>query len=199
MKRVLVAYATFSGSTAEVAQVIREELGKGGASVEVLPIGEVSDLAGWDAVVLGAPMILGWHRQALRFLRRHRTALKEKLLAVFVTAISLTQTGDDEVDGVSIVVDEKLPKPPASPGRLTLRERYARLSNYCRPILRAARPARPVSIGVFGGRLEYGRLKWWAVVFAMVIVQAAAGDRRNWEAIRAWANSLLVAFNLETP
>jgi menaquinone-dependent protoporphyrinogen IX oxidase len=45
-----------------------------------------------------------------------------------------------------------------------------------------------VSIGVFGGRLEYGRLKWWAVLFAMFIVQAPAGDKRNWPAIRAWAD-----------
>jgi menaquinone-dependent protoporphyrinogen oxidase len=199
MKRVLVAYTTFAGSTAEVAQAIGEELAKGGVNVEVLPIGEVKALEGWDAVVLGAPMILGWHGQALRFLRRQRTALRHIPLAVFVTAISLTQTGEDAVKGVPVVVDRRLPKPPRTPGRLTLRERYARLGNYLRPILRAARPARPVSIGVFGGRLEYGRLKWWAVVFAMVIIQAAAGDRRDWEAIRAWANSLLVAFNLETP
>ena len=47
-----------------------------------------------------------------------------------------------------------------------------------------------MSIGVFGGRLEYGRLPWWAVVFAMFIIQAPAGDKRNWPTIRAWAAGL---------
>jgi len=50
---------------------------------------------------------------------------------------------------------------------------------------------------VFGGRLEYGRLKWWAVLFAMLIVQAPAGDRRNWTAIRSWAADLPAVFQLE--
>ena len=198
MKRVLVAYATFAGSTTEVAQVVGEELGKVGLRVEVLPIGEVREVQGYDAVVVGAPMILGWHRQALSFLRRHREALQRTPLAAFVTAMSLTQTGETSVEGVPITLDEQLPKAPHSPGRLSYRERYATLANYCRPILKASRPARPVSIGMFAGRMEYGRLKWWAVLFAMVIIQASAGDRRNWPAIRAWAAGLPSIFRLET-
>jgi hypothetical protein len=120
-------------------------------------------------------------------------------LAVFVTAISMTQTGETSLDGVPVTVDEKLPKTPENEERLNFRERYARLSNYLGPILKATRPSKPVSIGVFGGRLEYGRLKWWAVLFVMLIIQAPAGDKRNWEAIRAWAAGLPAAFQIETP
>jgi menaquinone-dependent protoporphyrinogen IX oxidase len=105
-------------------------------------------------------------------------------------AMSLTQTGEMSAGDVPVYVDEKLPKAPVKEGSLSFRERYARLSNYLRPILKAARPARPVSIGVFGGRLEYGRLKWWAVLFVMLVIQAPAGERRNWEAIREWAAGL---------
>jgi hypothetical protein len=50
---------------------------------------------------------------------------------------------------------------------------------------------------VFGGWLEYGRLKWWAVLFAMLVIQAPAGDRRNWEMIRAWAAELPAALQVE--
>ena len=52
---------------------------------------------------------------------------------------------------------------------------------------------------MFAGRLEYGRLKWWAVLFVMLIIQATAGDRRNWPAIRAWAAELPAALGLELP
>lgn len=197
MNRMLVIYATMAGSTAEVAQVVCEELEKNGIQVDCLPISDVKDLKGYDGVVVGAPMIMGWHRSALRFLKQHRNALREIPMAVFVTAMSLTETGETSVGGVPVCVDEKLPRPPEKEGSLKFKERYARISNYLQPVLKAASPSKPVSMGVFGGRLEYGRLKWWAVLFAMLIIQAPAGDRRNWPVIRAWAAGLPVAFQLD--
>lgn len=199
MKKILVTYATFAGSTVDVARAVGEEIAKSGAQVDVLPLGEVKGLEAYDGVVVGGPMIMGWHRDALGFLKKHREALNRIPLAVFVTAMSLTQTGDGSVGSVPIYLDEKLPKFPEKEGRLNFRERYARLSNYIQPILAATRPVKPASIGVFGGRLEYGRLKWWAVLFVMVIIQAPAGDRRNWTAIRSWAAGLPSALQFKTP
>jgi menaquinone-dependent protoporphyrinogen oxidase len=196
MKRILVTYATMAGSTAEVAQAIAEEIAKNNLQVDVLPLHEVKTLADYDGVVVGAPMIMGWHREALRFLKQHRKALQQVPFAIFVMAMSLTQTTESLVDSVPVYVDEKLPKAAQHASRLTFKERYARLSNYLHPILRATQPFKPVSIGVFGGRMEYGRLKWWAVLFAMVIIKAPAGDRRNWDAIHSWAASLPAAFQL---
>lgn len=193
MKTILVTYATMAGSTADVAQAVRDEIARHGVQVDVLPLIEVQDLTPYDGIVVGGPMIMGWHRDALGFLKQHRATLQRLPLAVFVTAMSLTQTGVSSVDGVPVTVDKTLPKPSQVEGRLNFRERYARLENYIRPILRTIYPARPVSIGVFGGRLEYGRLKWWAVLFAMLVIQAPAGDRRNWAAIRAWAATLPTA------
>ncbi|WP_374689485.1 flavodoxin domain-containing protein [Promineifilum sp.] len=190
MKPILVTYATMAGSTAEVAQAVAEEIEKSGLPVEVRPVDQVNDLEAYAAVVVGGPMIMGWHRAAMGFLKRNRQAWQHVPLAVFVLAISLTETGEREVDGLPIVVDETLPKAPATPGRLSFRERYAQLSRYVGPILAAARPARPVSVGVFGGRLALGGLPWWAMLFVGVIIQAPAGDRRNWAAIRAWAAGL---------
>lgn len=199
MKRILVTYASMAGSTAEVARVVAEEIARSGSRVDVLPLSQVKSLEGYDGVVIGGPMIMGWHRAALGFLRQHRAALRRISLAVFVLAMRLTQTGETAVDGVPVYVDEDLSQPPANEGRLDRKERYARLANYVRPILAAARPVKPASVGMFGGRLEYGRLKWWAVLFAMLVVQARAGDRRNWSAIRSWAAALPAALNLEAP
>lgn len=197
MKRILVTYATMAGSTADVAQTIAEAFNRSDVQVDILPLAQVESLAGYDGVVVGGPMIMGWHRQAMGFLKKHRQALQQMPLALFVMAISLTQTGETSVGGVPIYVDDKLPKSPEQPGHLRFRERHTRVSHYIQPILTAVRPVRPVRIGIFGGRLEYGRLKWWAVLFVMVIIQAPAGDRRNWTAIRAWAAELPVAFECE--
>lgn len=194
MKRVLVTYATMAGSTAEVAKAIGEELRKSELEVDVRNVDEVASIDGYDGVVVGGPMILGWHRAARRFLRRNRRAFESTPLAVFVTAMALTDAPWEGLEGVEVTVDDTLPKPPKVEGKLSFRERYATLSNYLRPILRATKPFTPESIGVFAGRMEYGRLKWWAVIFAMVIVQAQAGDRRDWPAIRSWAAGLRSTF-----
>ncbi|MCU0488809.1 MAG: flavodoxin domain-containing protein [Anaerolineales bacterium] len=213
MTKILVAYTSMAGSTAEVARAVGEEIAQRGFQVDVLPISEIGEksitknLDDYAGVVVGAPMIMGWHREALRFLQQQRKAFQRIPLAVFVMAMSLTQAGetsiksdtDQGVDHTPVTVDEKLPKPPLNANRLKFRERYARLSNYLRPILKATRPAKPASLAVFGGRLEYGRLKWWAVLFVMLVIQAPAGDRRNWPAIREWAAGLPKAFGLEQP
>jgi menaquinone-dependent protoporphyrinogen oxidase len=193
MTTILVAYATLAGSTAEIAQAVAEELTHQGFQTQLRRLAEVKSLTGYDAVVLGAPMILGWHRGALGFLSKHRRELKKIPLAVFAVAMSLTQTGETSLDGVPVWIDENLPKAPEQPGKLNFRERYATTGNYLRPILRTVKP---VSTAIFGGRLEYGRLKWWAVLFAMLLVQAPAGDRRNWASIRTWAATLPDAFRL---
>jgi menaquinone-dependent protoporphyrinogen oxidase len=194
MNRILVTYATLSGTTVDVAKAVGEEIAKAGLKVDVMPLIEVKSLDLYDGVVLGGPMIMGWHRAAQGFLRKHRGELNRIPLAVFVTAMSLTSTATASLDGVPLYIDENLPKAPEKEGRLNFRERYADVVNYARPILAAARPSKPVSFGFFGGRLDYGRLAWWAVIFAMFIIQAPAGDKRNWPAIRRWANGIPDAF-----
>ena len=134
-------------------------------------------------------MIMGWHRRALRFLKKNRQSLKRIPLAVFVTCMSLTKTEETNVRGVLVMVDENLPKPPKDATRLGFKERYARVSNYLRPILNAC-PVKPVSIGIFAGQLNFSNMKWWSMIFVVLILQAKAGDQRNWDAIRNWAHSL---------
>lgn len=195
MKKILVTYATMSGSTAEVAQVVGEEIAGEGAQVDVLPLEKVTGLAAYGAIVLGAPMIMGWHRSAIGFLKRNRKELEHMPLAVFATAMSLTSTGETAVKEVPVCVDPILGKPPKNPQKPTFRENYSSVSRYASPILDAAAPTRPVSVAFFGGMLDTNRLKLLAKLFVMFVVQAPPGDRRNWKAIRSWAGSLLPLFN----
>jgi len=82
---VLMAYATRNGSTGQVAEEIAEGLREHGAQVVVRPAREVREpVTGYDLVVLGAPLYSGrWHRDAHRFLRRHRGELPGVPVAVF--------------------------------------------------------------------------------------------------------------------
>ncbi|MCX5257139.1 flavodoxin domain-containing protein [Streptomyces canus] len=82
--KVLVAYGTTNGSTAQVAETIGEVLHKDGLTVDVLPARSVASVSSYDAVVVGGALYAGrWHKDARRFVRRHRRALAERPLWLF--------------------------------------------------------------------------------------------------------------------
>jgi len=81
---VLIVYASKHGSTEQVAHGIGEKLRGLGLTTEVEPAGEVRDLTGFRAVLVGGSIYMGrWHPDARRFLRRHRRALERLPFAVF--------------------------------------------------------------------------------------------------------------------
>jgi menaquinone-dependent protoporphyrinogen oxidase len=83
-KPILVAYATKHESTHEVADAIAVRMRIRGAEVDVRPASEVGTLAPYGAVVLGGALYAGrWHRDARRFLARHREQLRQMPVAVF--------------------------------------------------------------------------------------------------------------------
>jgi menaquinone-dependent protoporphyrinogen oxidase len=190
MNKILVTYATNAGSTAKIAEAVAAELAKT-AQVDILPLEKATVLDGYSAVVLGAPMILGWHRGALAFLKRNQAALSQKKLAIFVTCINLTKTDETSLGDVPLFVDEKLPKAPKNPARLSFKENYSTLKNYLTPILKLVKP---VSIGLFGGSLQYFSMKWWQAPFVLFVIQAMPGDKRNWKAIAEWAGQVAGKF-----
>ena len=190
MSNVLLAYATNSGSTEEVARAVAEELGKNGNQVDVRQLDDVGSLEAYQLVVIGAPLIIGWHRSALNFVKKHRAILARVRVAYFFTGMSLTDTSESKLGPIPIYVDPELAKPPKKPGHLSLKENYARVSNYLAPLLRAAPQIKPASVAFFGGKLELFRLNFLQMLFVMVIIQAQPGDHRNWAAIREWAGGL---------
>ncbi|WIM92914.1 flavodoxin domain-containing protein [Actinoplanes oblitus] len=85
MARILVAYATRNGSTREAAEAVATAATAGGATAQAMPARLVTaPLSDWDLIILGAPIYSGrWHRDAHRFLRRHRHELDGVPVAVF--------------------------------------------------------------------------------------------------------------------
>jgi menaquinone-dependent protoporphyrinogen oxidase len=72
MEKILIAYTTNSGTTTEVAKTIGEELAKAHAQVEILRLEEILTLEPYTAVVIGAPMMMGWHRTAVKFVKAYQ-------------------------------------------------------------------------------------------------------------------------------
>ncbi len=81
---VLVAYATKSGATAEIARTIGEELRLTGLRVDVRPVEEVGDVTPYDAVLLGSAIYLGkWRREALEFGESQANLLRTRPVWLF--------------------------------------------------------------------------------------------------------------------
>ncbi len=192
-KNVLVAYATLSGSTSEVASAVAAELRRSGSRVDFRRLQDVSNLESYDLVVIGAPMILGWHREAMAFIKAQQKTLSRVPVAYFVTAMSLTKIPENRVATIPVCVDPLLAKAPRNPEKFSRRERYSTPANYLHPALIAAPLVRPVSVGFFGGKMDYHRLSFFQRLFARWIIGAPQGDFRNWDLIREWASGLAKA------
>jgi menaquinone-dependent protoporphyrinogen oxidase len=76
MRRVLVAYASRYGSTAEVAREIASVLTGAGLSVDVMPVEQARDLSPYEAIVLGTAVRMEKPLKAtLTFATEHRREL----------------------------------------------------------------------------------------------------------------------------
>jgi len=75
--RVLVAYASKYGGTAEIAEALAKAMRESGVDAEARQAAEVTDLAGYGAAVVGSGVYAGrWAGDARTFVRKNRGALR---------------------------------------------------------------------------------------------------------------------------
>lgn len=157
-KKLLVAYATSYGSTQEIAEEIAKTLRENKQNVDLLPMRDVQSLNEYDALILGAPLYMfHWHKDALRFMKKHQQALKTIPAAVF--ALGPFNDKEEEWKEVRSEITREMAKFPW----------FA-----------------PVAVEVFGGKFDPTKLRFpWNLLPAMKNIPAS--DIRDWNAIRAWA------------
>jgi len=159
--KILVAYATKAGSTAEVAAEIgRVVESKGDCKVDVHPVGKVKEVGGYDAVIIGSAIRAGkWLPEATKFVEEHRDALSQVPVAYFL--VCLTMMEDTE-------------------------EKRREVAAYLDPVREMVQP---VDVGLFAGVMDYAKLPF-IFRLMMKAMKSPKGDFRNWEAIRDWAGQV---------
>jgi menaquinone-dependent protoporphyrinogen oxidase len=158
---ILVAYATRYGSTQEVAEQVATTLRESGLEVSLQPARQVRTLEGYRAIILGASLYMfRWHKDARRFLRRHRQALTGRPVAIF--ALGPIHDEAKEYQDARAQLDKQLARFPW----LT-----------------------PVAIEMFGGVWDPSKLGFPFNALP-ALKDEPVSDIRDWEAIRAWAGSL---------
>jgi menaquinone-dependent protoporphyrinogen oxidase len=188
--KILVVYTTNAGSTGEVADVIGETLAQNGTQADVRQIKDVSGVSAYDAVLVGGPMILGWHNEAVQFVETHQRDLSQKPVAYFLTALSLTTSPETDLDTVPVYLDPSLAKPPKNGKKLSRTERFTTVASYLEPALTKAPQIKLISAGFFAGKLDYGRLNLFQKLFVRFVIRGEEGDFRDWDTIRTWADEV---------
>jgi menaquinone-dependent protoporphyrinogen oxidase len=162
---ILVTYASRTGSTAGVAEAIGKTLAERGVQVEVRPMQDVTDLAPYQAVVAGSAIQEGrWLPEAMHFMRTHQAVLARKPFAAFLVCMTLAMKN----------------------------EQYHRIVTEWLDPVRAL--VKPVSEGFFAGTLDIRKVPSFRKRLGFRVSVAfgvwSEGDHRDWDAIRAWANTL---------
>ena len=87
--RVLVAYATYAGSTQEVAVEIGKMLGERGFSVDVIPVLEQPQVDDYQFVLIGSAVYGSrWRSEAVDFVDANQVALRRVLVALFSVCLA---------------------------------------------------------------------------------------------------------------
>ena len=155
--KILVAYATKAGSTAEAVEAVGEELRNMGAEVDVRLAKDVKDLKQYSAVILGTGIRMGkWVPEATKFVETNREALSQVPVAFFVVCLTMKEDTEENRRTVEAYLD---------------------------PVCEVAKP---LGKGLFAGVIDYSKLSFSARMMTKAM-KISEGDFRDWETIRAWA------------
>ncbi len=166
-RSILVAYASMSGSTGEVAGAVGRALCGPNITVDIRLIGKVTDISTYDAVIIGSAIRSSrWLPEAESFLRENRKRLRNLPVAYFLSCLTLAKPGEEP-------------------------RRMARAM--MEPLLKEVPEVRPLGLGLFAGVLDYSKFGFGmrtVLRYKMWSKGVREGDYRDWTAIRKWALSL---------
>ena len=166
--KILIAYASEAGSTAEIASFINDILLEAGLSSTHTNIKNINSFDEYDVIFIGSPIYMGkWKKEATKFIEKNQKQLNNKKVFYFLTCISLTL--NDE---------EKLAEVP-------------NFLNYERSLIK------PLSEGRFAGVINPKKLSFMQKMI-IKMVKAPEGDFRNWEEITQWTKECLSIIKTKT-
>lgn len=166
-KKLLVAYASKCGSTAEIAEAVAKTLCAGGINAALSSAEKIKSLQGFDGVILGSAIYMGSPlKSAEQFVDRFSEDLATIPAAVFGVCLTM--------------------KDASSQNESTALAYLAPLT----------KKIKPVSTIAFAGRIDHASLPTIYRFFSQADNSGilAEGDFRDWGVINGWASQMTEVF-----
>jgi menaquinone-dependent protoporphyrinogen oxidase len=157
-KKVLILFASRSGSTADTATIIAHEmkLKQKEITVDVLPVKKAKDITSYDLIILGSAIRMGRPLpEMLSFIKSYCPILKTKKIISFALCMNLRTENDK-----------------------TIQESAAFLTPFS--------VCTPIETKIFAGSVDYSKLDFFARLISKM-VKSPQGDFRKIDIIKAWA------------
>lgn len=194
MKRVLIVYNTVSGSTADMAEIIRQELA-GICYVELVPVSQSPDAGAYDAVIIGSPMRFGGlSRPVRKYISRNCKRLAETDVFFYMSLLYIVQLEGESIPKEGVYVDPSFGMKRLSRKEATLFDRKHSLGYYRSLVSEMAGGLMCQSMGFFQGRLVVSGLSFLPRLFMRIIIRLTAkereGDFFHPDAVREWTRQI---------
>ncbi len=159
-RRLLLAYASAAGSTAETASFMAKRLSEHGWAVDLREVRKAPAPNGYSAVIVASPVRAGnWLSEATGYVKAHRQELAKNRPVYFTMCMTLSQDT------------------PANREAVTA---------YIKPVRELVEPR---TAAFFAGKMDYAKLSFF-VRQIVKLKKVPEGDFRNWRAIGEWVDGL---------
>ncbi len=164
-KYICIIYSSKTGSTAEIAEYMKNTIIEKDYQVDLKKVSDPIDLKQYQAIIIGSPIYMGqWNKDASTFIEQHQTDLKKMPLAYFSVGMSFDKKDKKSLDQI---------------------EKY---------LEKERSMVNPICEGRFLGRIDFSKLNFFQKLISKM-VGAKEEDKRDWKAIKNWTEDYLKLIN----
>jgi menaquinone-dependent protoporphyrinogen oxidase len=167
--KVLVAYGSKYGATAEIADRIGHALADEGFQTDVLSAEKVKDVTGYDGVVIGSAVYIGmWRKEVNNFIQKFEKELAARPVWIFSSGPAGKGDPAQQLQGW------KMPKA---------------MEMYIDHI-------KPKDNAIFHGDIRVEKMNWFEK-WIMKRIKTEYGDFRDWDMITNWTKGIAAALKTQ--
>jgi Flavodoxin len=104
MKKALIVFDTVSGSTGEMAEIIRDEMKD--ISANISRVDDIKSLDGYDTVIIGSPIRFGGFTVKIKkFIKKYWNELSSKKIILYFSSLYIINLKEDKQPAVTLYID----------------------------------------------------------------------------------------------